>query len=254
MIVEFIDANRQDFGVEPICTVLQIAPSTYYGAKSRPPSARAVRDAELKEVLLSLWQDNYCVYGVRKLHKAARRAGHQIGRDQTARLMRSLGIAGARRDKKVRTTRRDDSAYRHPDLVKRRFVAQRPNQLWVTDLTYVATWAGMVYVCFIVDVFSRAIVGWRVATNMRTEMVLDALEMARWSRARRCPAVSRHRIHDARHSTATFLLEAGVDIKVVAEILGHSQSWFTRDTYQHVSQRLQSEAAEQMASALWGSG
>ena len=192
MIVEFIDANREDFGVEPICTVLQVAPSTYYEAKSRPLSARAVRDAELKDALLTLWTENYCVYGVRKLHKAARRAGHEIGRDQTARLMRSLGIAGARRDKKVRTTKADDKAARHPDLVERRFVAERPNQLWVTDLTYVATWAGMVYVCFIVDVYSRAIVGWRVATNMRTDMVLDALEMARWSRGTRLEGLVCH--------------------------------------------------------------
>jgi putative transposase len=192
VIVEFIDVHREDFGVEPICTVLQVAPSSYYEAKSRPPSARTVRDAELKDALLGLWQENYCVYGVRKLHKAARRAGHQIGRDQTARLMRSLGIAGARRDKKVRTTRADDQAVRHPDLVERRFVADRPNQLWVTDLTYVATWAGMVYVCFIVDVYSRTIVGWRVATNMRTDMVLDALEMARWSRGTRLEGLVCH--------------------------------------------------------------
>lgn len=192
MIVEFIDANREDFGVEPICTVLQVAPSTYYEVKGRRLSARAVRDAELKDALLQLWQENYCVYGVRKLHKAARRAGHQIGRDQTARLMRALGIAGARRDKKVRTTKADENAARHPDLVSRRFVAERPNQLWVTDLTYVATWAGMVYVCFIVDVFSRSIVGWRVATNMRTDMVLDALEMARWSRGTRLEGLVCH--------------------------------------------------------------
>ena len=192
MIVEFIDANREDFGVEPICSVLQVAPSSYYEAKSRPPSARAVRDSQLKDALMQLWQDNYCVYGVRKLHKAARRAGHQIGRDQTARLMRSLGIAGARRNKKVRTTKADENAARHPDLVSRRFVAERPNQLWVTDLTYVATWSGMVYVCFIVDVFSRSIVGWRVATNMRTDMVLDALEMARWSRGTRLEGLVCH--------------------------------------------------------------
>jgi putative transposase len=191
-MVAFVDANREDFGVEPICTVLQVAPSTYYEVKGRPPSARAVRDAELKGALLQLWRDNYCVYGVRKLHKAARRAGHQIGRDQTARLMRSLGIAGARRDKKVRTTRADENAARHPDLVSRRFVAERPNQLWVTDLTYVATWAGMVYVCFIIDVYSRNIVGWRAATNMRTDMVLDALEMARWSRGTRLEGLVCH--------------------------------------------------------------
>jgi putative transposase len=133
-------------------------------------------------VLLGLWHDNYSVYGVRKLHKAARRAGHLVGRDQVARLMRALGIAGARRGKRIHTTQPDAAAPRHPDLVGRQFTASAPNQLWVTDLTYVATWAGTSYTCFIVDVFSRAIVGWRVAAHMRTEMVLDALEMARWAR------------------------------------------------------------------------
>jgi putative transposase len=182
VIVRYIDEHRDEHGVEPICEVLQVAPSTYYSAKSRPLSARAVRDAAMKTVLMALWLANYEVYGARKLWKAARRAGHDVGRDQVARLMRELGIAGARRGRKVRTTKPDESAARPPDLVERRFVATRPNELWVTDLTYVATWAGMAYVCFIVDVYSRMIVGWRVATNMRTEMVLDSLEMARWSR------------------------------------------------------------------------
>jgi putative transposase len=145
-------------------------------------SARAVRDATLKVTLLALWTANYEVYGIRKMWKALRRAGEDIGRDQVARLMRELNIQGARRGRKVRTTRADGRGNRAPDLVDRRFVAERPNQLWVTDLTYVSTWAGVAYVCFIVDVFSRTIVGWRVAANMRTEMVLDALEMARWSR------------------------------------------------------------------------
>ena len=182
MIVEFIDANREELGVEPICRVLQVAPSTYYAAKSRPPSARALRDAVMMPILLALWVANYRVYGARKLCKAARRAGHEIGRDQVARLMRQLGIRGMRRGRRVITTRRDDRADRPPDLVNRKFFAGAPNQLWVTDLTYVATWSGMAYVCFIVDAFSRMIVGWRVASNMRTDMVLDALEMARWSR------------------------------------------------------------------------
>jgi transposase InsO family protein len=118
------------------------------------------------------------------LWKAARRAGIDIGRDQTARLMRQAGIQGALRSKRVRTTRRDHGAGRHPDLVKRYFRASEPNRLWVTDLTFVATWAGVAYVCFIVDAFSRMIVGWRVAGHMRTPMVLDAIEMARWSRGR----------------------------------------------------------------------
>jgi transposase InsO family protein len=170
------------WGVEPICATLQIAASTYYAAKTRPPSARAVRDAVLMPVLLALWTDNYRVYGAHKLWKAARRAGHDIGRDQTARLMRLMAIRGVTRRRRVTTTRRDEQADRHPDLVDREFVADRPDALWVTDLTYVPTWAGVAYVCFIVDAFSRRIVGWRVAGHMRTAMVLDALEMARWSR------------------------------------------------------------------------
>ena len=182
MIVEFIDAQRDEFGVEPICRTLQVAPSTYYSAKSRPPSARAVRDATLMPILLALWKANYSVYGARKLWIAARRAGWDIGRDQVARLMRELGIWGVKRSRRVRTTRRDDAAVRPADLVERDFTADRPDRLWVTDLTFVATWSGVAYVCFIVDAFSRRIVGWRVAGHMRTDMVLDALEMARWSR------------------------------------------------------------------------
>ena len=180
-----VDGDR--LGVESICTTLasagwQVAPSSYYAAKTRPPSARACRDAQLRPALRQLWEDNYRVYGARKLWKAARRAGWDIGRDQTARLMRAEGIQGVVRSKRVRTTRPDPAASRHPDLVKRDFTATGPNQLWVTDLTFVPTFAGIAYVCFIIDAFSRMIVGWRAAPHMRTEMVLDAIEMARWSR------------------------------------------------------------------------
>ena len=192
MIVDYIDAHRDQFGVEPICTVLQVAPSTYYAAKSRPLSARALRDATMIPILVALWAANYRVYGAHKLWKAARRAGHDIGRDQVARLMRVAGIEGVRRLKRVRTTRPDDTATRHPDLVRRDFTAAAPNQLWVTDLTYVATWAGVAYVCFIVDAYSRMIVGWRVASHMRTDMVLDAVEMARWSRGARIVGLRCH--------------------------------------------------------------
>ncbi len=171
---------------------LQVAPSTYYDAKARPPSARAQRDAVLGPALRQLWEDNYCVYGARKLWKSARRAGHDVGRDQVARLMRAVGIEGARRGKRVRTTRPDPAAARHPDLVKRKFTATTPNQLWVTDLTFVPTWAGVAYVCFIVDAYSRMIVGWRVASHMRTSMVLDAVEMARWSRGNTLPGLRCH--------------------------------------------------------------
>ena len=182
MIVEFIDEARGEFGVAPICDALQVAPSTYYSAKTRPLSDRAIRDAVMMPILLALWKASYSVYGARKLWIAARNAGHEIGRDQVARLMRELGIWGVKRSRRVRTTRRADTAARSPDLVNREFCAEAPNQLWVTDLTYVATWSGVAYVCFIVDAFSRKIVGWRVAGHMRTDMVLDALEMARWSR------------------------------------------------------------------------
>ena len=188
MLVEFIDEHRVQHGVEPICRALQIAPSTYYAAKHREvaPSARAVRDAALMQVLMVLWVANRKVYGAHKLWKAARRAGHDIGRDQVARLMRELGIEGiSRRRKRVFTTVQDPDAVRAPDLVNRNFKAAAPNQLWVTDLTYVPTRSGMAYVCFIVDAFSRRIVGWRVASNMKTDMVLDALEMARRTRGAR---------------------------------------------------------------------
>ncbi len=169
-------------GVEPICAVLQVAPSVYYAAKARQPSARSQRDAVMAPIVMHLWQENYRVYGARKIWKAARRAGHDVGRDQVARLMRTAGIEGVRRTKTVRTTRPTPGMPRHPDLVKRNFTATAPNQLWVTDLTYVPTWAGIAYVCFIIDAHSRMIVGWRAAPHMRTTMVLDAIEMARWSR------------------------------------------------------------------------
>jgi len=139
----FIDDNRDEFGVEPICATLQVAPSTYYAFKSRVPSARQLRDAVMMPVLLALWTTNFKVYGVRKLWKAALRAGHVIGRDQTARLMRELGIRGVSRSRRVRTTLPDDRAARPADLVKRDFTADRPNRLWVSDLTFVPTWSGV---------------------------------------------------------------------------------------------------------------
>jgi len=190
-MVTYIDDHRGEFGVEPICRELtaagaKIAPSTYYAAKTRPPSARAVRDAAMMTILMALWVSNRKVYGAHKLWKAARRAGHVIGRDQVARLMRELGIRGvSRRRNKVCTTISDPDAWRAPDLVNRNFCADRPDALWVTDITYVPTRSGMAYVCFIVDAFSRRIVGWRAASNMKTDMVLDALEMARRSRGSR---------------------------------------------------------------------
>jgi putative transposase len=183
-MVAYVDQYRDEFGVEPICRTLEMAPSTYYAAKRREvaPSARALRDAVMMQVLMGLWVANRKVYGADKLWKAARRAGHDIDRDATARLMRLMAIRGVSRRRKVFTTRADPDAARAPDLVNRDFTADQPNALWTTDLTYVPTRSGMAYVCFIVDAFSRMIVGWRVASHMRTDMVLDALEMARLSR------------------------------------------------------------------------
>jgi len=186
--VSFIDAHRTKvsgglrWGVEPICQVLEIAPTTYWSAKTRPPCARALRDAELGPKIEALWERNYSVYGRRKLAKAARKSGIDVGRDQVARLMRANGIRGASRAKKRFTTYADPAAVRAPDLVKRDFTATRPDQLWVADFTYCSTWSGVVYVAFVVDVYSRRIVGWKAARTMAASLVVDALNMAAWTR------------------------------------------------------------------------
>ncbi len=150
----------------------------------RARSARTISDTVLSGELGSLWEVNREVYGVRKLWKAARRAGLQIGRNQTAQLMRFLGIEGVKRSRRVQTARPAPTAVRHPDLVRRDFMATATNQLWVADLTFVPTWAGVAYVCFIVDGYSRTIVGWRFSSHMRTETALDAIEILRISTLR----------------------------------------------------------------------
>lgn len=162
--------------------MLQVAPSSYYDAKDRPPSARAKRDAELRPQLRALWERNYCVYGRRKLTRAARKAGLGLGRDQVARLMRAEGLRGASRAKRRFTTHSDPAILRAPDLVKRDFTATRPNEKWVADFTYCSTWSGVVYVAFITDVFSRRIVGWKASRSMSAALVVDALNMAAWVR------------------------------------------------------------------------
>ena len=185
MIVDYIDSYRARFGVEPVCAALaeagiQIAPSSYYARSKARLTEAELDDAYLANALWSLWQDNWGVYGARKLWHAARRAGHDIGRDQVARLMRIGGIAGTvRRKHRTVTTQRDQTAPRHPDLVKRGW--REPtgiDQLWVADFSYVWTLAGFVYVAFVVDVFSRRILGWRVTTSRHTAMVTDALRQA----------------------------------------------------------------------------
>lgn len=159
----YIDAHRESFGVEPICEALQVAPSTYYAARRRPTCARRRRDEELKVEIRRVFDANYGVYGARKVWKQLNREGISIPRCRTERLMRQMGLIGRVRGRKRRTTIASDTAARPADLVERQFSATAPNQLWVADLTYVATWSGFAYTAFIVDVFSRRIVGWRVS-------------------------------------------------------------------------------------------
>lgn len=196
MVVDYIDSHRDRLvegtrlGVEPICAVLrdagvQIAPSTYYAAKSRPPSARAVRDAELIEAITAAHAANLGVYGARKIHAELNREGIRVARCTVERLMKAEGLRGICREKTRTTTVTQGAQTERPeDLVQRAFVATAPNQLWVADLTYVRAHAGWVYVAFVLDVFSRMIVGWQVSTSLRTDLALDALDMGLWARQR----------------------------------------------------------------------
>ena len=179
----FIDEHRGAYGVEPICRALPIAPSTYYAQAARRSDlsrcpARAQRDAVLIGQIDRVWTENFEVYGARKLWRALHREQIQVARCTVERLMRQLGIRGVVRGKTVKTTRPDPAQPCPRDLVNRQFKADRPNALWVSDFTYVSTWQGMAYVAFVVDVFARRIVGWRVSGSMQTQFVLDALEQA----------------------------------------------------------------------------
>ena len=221
--MRFIDEHKDVFGVEPICRVLTqhgapIAPSTYYAAKTRPPAARVVRDAQLKTQIMRVWKDNYEVYGADKVWLELNRQGTGVARCTTERLMRELGICGVRRGRKIRTTVRDERHSRAPDLLRRDFAAPAPDRRWVADFTYVATWACMVYVAFVVDIYSRAIVGWSAATHKRAKLVLDALQMALWRRDRDGhrpgPGLVHHSDAGSQYTSFVFtahLIEAGID-------------------------------------------
>jgi transposase InsO family protein len=193
-MVRYINDHRERFGVEPICAVLPIAPSTYFrvraqhdDATTRP--ARAKRDDELRVLIQRVHDENFGVYGPRKVWRQLRREGHNVARCTVERLMRAMGLAGVVRGRAWKTTTQSQPALDRPtDLVDRIFEATRPNQLWVADFTYVATWAGFVYVAFVIDVFSRRIVGWRVSASMRTDFVLDALDQAIYARGGTLPA------------------------------------------------------------------
>ncbi len=181
-MTRYIEAHRTRFGVEPICRVLQVAPSTYYAARRRPPSARQQRDAVLKATLKQVHAAHFGVYGVRKLWRQLQREGTAIARCTVERLMHDLGLTGVVRGSRHRTTIPDETAPRPTDLVQRDFRAPAPNRLWVADLTYVRTWSGFAYVAFIIDAYSRYIVGWHVARSLHTDVVLTALEQALWVR------------------------------------------------------------------------
>jgi putative transposase len=203
--VTFIDEHQGRFGgVEPICRVLtehglQIAPSGYYAARKRGRSARDQRDEELLAEIGGVYASNYDAYGADKMWRELHRQGHRVARCTVERLMRRAGLVGVSRGKRVRTTVADPGHERAADRVKRDFTAPAANRTWVADFTYVAAWCGTVYVAFVVDVYSRAIVGWAASTNKRTPLVLNALDMALWRRDRAGRTVQRGLIH---HSDA----------------------------------------------------
>ena len=221
--MHFIDDHRNAYGVEPICKVLPIAPSTYYAYKAREAdpalrSARAPRDQELCMEIQRVWEANFRVYGIRKVWRQLNREGISVARCTVARLMRELGICGAVRGHRVRTTVPADLADRPLDLVERDFAAERPNQLWVSDLTYVATWRGFVYVAFVIDAFSRRIIGWRVSNSLRSDLALDALEQAIYERdANREEGLVHHSDRGVQYLSIRYterLTEAGIEPSV----------------------------------------
>jgi transposase InsO family protein len=183
-MVSFIDDHREAYGVEPICRVLPIAPSVYYEQKAREADPRRLpkrllRERELRVEIERVWKENQAVYGARKVWKQMKREGIEVARCTVERLMAAMGLQGAVRGRAFKcTTIVDEDAQRPADLVRRDFTADRPNRLWVADLTYVATWAGFVYVAFVIDAFSRRIVGWRVSSSLRSDLAIDALEQA----------------------------------------------------------------------------
>jgi len=191
-MIAYIDGHKDRYGVEPICQLLPIAPSSYYQATRRSPSARALRDTELRAEIARVHDEHFGVYGARKVWRQLGREGIAVARCTVERLMRELGLRGAVRGKTRRTTTPDTTAARPADLVERDFSASRPNQLWVADLTYVATWSGFVYVALVIDAFSRFLVGWQASRSLRTDLALDALEMAIWRRQAQLEGLVHH--------------------------------------------------------------
>jgi len=221
MMVAFIDAHRAEHGVEPICKQLPIAPSTYHECKARERepermSARSKRDESLCPDIRRVWEDNFQVYGARKVWRQLNREGINSARCTVERLMKRLGLQGVRRGRKCWTTIADDALLRPVDRVNRQFAATHPNQLWVADITFVATWAGFVYVAFVTDVFARRIVGWRVGRSLHTDLVLDALEQALWSR-KKVKGLIHHSDHGSQYLSIRYterLAAADIDASV----------------------------------------
>ena len=208
----FIDEVKDRFGVEPICRTLQVAPSSYYAARSRPPSVHERRDAELAVEVARVHAQQWGVYGARKVWHQLAREGISAGRDRVARLMGGLGLAGVRRERRPRTTTAVAGPAR-PDLVGRVFTAAAPDRLWVADITYVRLGSGFCYAAFVVDAFSRRIVGWRVAASLRAELALDALEMALWARGRDLAGLVHHSDRGSQYLAVRYterLAESGV--------------------------------------------
>ncbi len=210
-MIAFIDKMRGRFGVELVCRVMRqaevgfITTRGYRAAKTRPASARQLRDELMIPEIIRLHGENYGVYGVRKKHALLRRQGWAVGRDQTARLMRLAGVRGAKRSKKVFTTKSDPAIEKPKDLVQRRFTADAPRRLWVADVTYVATWSGFAYVAFVTDVFSRRIVGWNVASTLRADILpLQALDMATWSTDGRLDKLVHHADHRSNYLATVY--------------------------------------------------
>jgi putative transposase len=178
-VSSYIEEHRERFGVEPICRTLEVSASAYYERAKGKRSARAIEDERLLERIREVHQRNYCAYGYRRMSIALKREGEDVGKGRVHRLMRDAEIQGAkRRGKPWRTTKPDPLAHRRPDLVERDFSAEAPNRLWVADLSYLRSWEGVVYFAFVIDAFSRKVIGWQLAPHMRTDLVLDALRMA----------------------------------------------------------------------------
>jgi len=220
-MVSFIDENRTSYGVEPICKQLPIAPSTFYEHKAREVDPDRISEREKRDLLNKVdiqrvWEENFEVYGAHKVWRQLNREYIKIARCTVERLMKLLGIQGVVRGAKCRTTKSDDALNRPSDLVKRQFVATRPNQLWVADITFVATWSGFVYVAFVIDVFARFIVGWRVSRSLKTDLALDALEQALWARSTTAKLIH-HSDRGCQYLSIRYsdrLVEAGINASV----------------------------------------